>query len=137
MANPTITFNDGAAATITLVTPRFDNWIPDRIVVDDRQVALGTGVVASFVFRTDYVASFEIPHLKPADLAIALRLKAWLISGGTCTVTTQDLGSRVYTVGLQPNTEPSIEFTDRVQVEYTMKLQVANRAAADLLCEYE
>lgn len=137
MANPSITFNDGVSATLTLVVPRFQNWVPDRLVVDDRQVALGTGIVASFVFRTDYVASFEVPHLKPADLAIALRLKAWLIAGNTCTVNTQDLSSRSYTVGLQPGTEPSIEFTDRTQVEYTLKLQVANRSAADLLCEYE
>ena len=139
MPNPTITFDDGiGSATITCPLPRFQNWTPDTTVVDDRQTALGTGITQSFFFRIDPSASFEVPMLKPADLALALRLKRLLLIGGTCTIHTEDLGTRIYTAMLKPGTEPSIEFSNRSQVEYTLKLQVLNTdPATDMLCEYE
>lgn len=139
MANPTITFNDGIGdVTITCPVPRFQNWVPDTAMIDDRQVALGTGITVSFLFRIDAYASFEVPYLKPADLALVMRLKRALILGVPVTVNTEDLSARSYTVTVKPGAEPSIEFTDRTQLEYTLKLQVMNSTAGvDMLCEYE
>lgn len=100
------------------------------------EVALGTGVTSKFEFREDYTVTFEVHNLRPAQLTVALRLKAHLLNGGTCTVTVGDAAGNVYTCRLAPGTVPSIRLVDPQLVEYAMTLALKNTAAAVLLASY-
>jgi hypothetical protein len=135
-----ISFNDGSAATLENDAPepfdRFSGWTPDIDPVGPTDAALGTGISFHWTFRNDYLASLELPFLQASTLAVALRLKRHLLNGGTCTVTTGDNGSNVYTCRLAPGSAPEIEYTDRRMVEYTLKLRLKNTAAAPLVCIY-
>lgn len=136
-----IAFTDGiGAATLQNAMPfpgnRFANWTPDLMELADVEDNLGTGVPSKFLFRSDYVATFEVPYLKATDLAIAMRLKAWLTGGGSCTVTTNDTLGNVYTCTLVAKSTPVIELADAREREYRLKLQLRNSAAAPLLCVY-
>lgn len=135
-----IAFNDGAAATLESPAPdplkRFAGWTPDVVEVGVRETAVGTGVAYDFVFRTDYVVSFDVPHLTQAEIAVALRLKRHLTGGGSCTVTTDDLSANEYTCRLREGTVPTITLVDRAMMEYTMHLDLTNTAAAALIAEY-
>jgi hypothetical protein len=135
-----IAFNDGSAATLTNGKPapldRFANWTPDVDPIGPRDTALGTGIDFHWNFRTDYLASLELPYISPADHAVALRLKKHLETGGTATLTTGDGASNVYTVRIAPGTRVQLEYADRAMVEYTLKLTVKNTAAAPLVCLY-
>ena len=53
---------------------RFAGWTPDVIDVGPQETAVGTGVAYQFVFRTDYVVSFDVPYLTQAEIAVALRI---------------------------------------------------------------
>lgn len=135
-----ITFNDGAAGTLTSPAPeplkRFSGWTPDVVDVGVRETAVGTGVAYDFVFRTDYVVSFDVPYLTHAELAVAHRLIRHLTGGGSCTVTTKDLSANVYTCRLREGTVPSLTLADRAMMEYTLHLELTNTAAAALIAEY-
>jgi hypothetical protein len=136
-----IAFTDGTgAATLTngLTAPadRFGNWTPDIALIGPSEVATGTGVTSMWAFRTDYVVSFELDKLPASTQAVALRLKAHLLGGGTCTVTTGDTGGNTYTCRLRPGTSPTITFSDRKRLRYTLALELKNTSAAPLLCEY-
>ena len=135
-----IAFNDGSAATLTSPAPeplkRFAGWTPDVVDVGVRETALGTGVAYDFVFRTDYVVSFDVPYLTHAEIAVAIRLIRHLTGGGQCTVTTKDLSAHVYTCRLREGTLPSLTLADRAMMEYTLHLDLTNTAAAALIAEY-
>jgi hypothetical protein len=135
-----VTFNDGASATLSngLTAPadRFGNWTPDLDLIGPSRAGLGTGTTFRWTHRTDYCAVFEIDKLPNSTLAVALRLKAHLLNGGTCTVTTGDADANVYTCRLRPGTVPEIQFSDRRRLRYSLALQLKNTAAAALLCRY-
>lgn len=136
----TIGFNDGAAATLVSPAPeplkRFAGWTPDVVDVGVRETAVGTGVAYDFVFRTDYVVSFDVPYLTHAEIAVALRLIRHLTGGGSCTVTTDDLSANEYTCRLREGTVPTLTLADRAMMEYTLHLELTNTAAAALIAEY-
>src|SRR5574338_1655414 len=135
-----ITFNDGASATLSngLSAPadRFANWTPDVESVGVRKATLGDGVTYEWRFRSDYIASLEIPHIPAPSLDVAIRLKLHLLGGGTCTVATGDTSSRTYTARLAPGTEPEITFSDRKRLRYTFRCVLKNTSAAAMLCTY-
>lgn len=136
-----ISFTDSIGAA-TLQSPmnapgnRFANWVPDVQDIGSPEVAVGTGISYLFILRTDYCASFEVPYLTEAQLAVAHRLKRWLMQGGAVTVTTNDNDSNTYTAYLRAGTVPSIELTDRALMEYTMSLELKNSAAAPMTVNY-
>lgn len=64
-------------------------------------------------------------------VAIADRLVAHLLGGGTCSVATEDaLGSTYATCGLWPGTMPSVRLTDRRTLLYALSLQLVNLAGS-------
>lgn len=115
---------------------RFQNWTADEDVIGDRDVVVGTGASYLFEFRRDYCAAFDLPYLKAAQYAVALRLKEWLIAGGQVTVATADNASTSYTAMLRPGTTPSIQLTDRALMEYTMHVELKNAADAPMTASY-
>lgn len=136
-----IQFTDGVgAATLQSAAPapanRFANWNADREDINARDVAFGTGISYAFLYRTDYTAAFDVPYLAQSKLAVAMRLKAWLIQGGAVTVNTGDKDTAVYTAYLKPGTTPTIVLADRVLMEYTMHLELKNNAAAPMTVNY-
>lgn len=141
-----ISFNDGAAATLdngltaiaSGVGSRFANWTPFTHKVGSAAHSLATGARTMFAFRTDYGARFELRDVPNTAMAVAMRLKRHLENGGTCTVTTGDSASRVYTTcGLAEGSEVAIALADPQQLTYTVSLALINLgAASDMLCEY-
>ncbi len=135
-----IAFNDGGAATLVSPAPnplkRFAGWTPDVVDVGVQETALGTGVAYNFVFRTDYVVSFDVPFLTQAEIAVALRLIRHLVGGGTCTVDTDDLSANSYTCRLREGTKPTLTLADRAMMEYTLHVDLTNTAAAALIAVY-
>lgn len=64
-------------------------------------------------------------------VAIADRLIAHLLNGGTCSVATEDSLARTYaTCGLAPGSEPTLRLTDAKHLEYTLSLQLINLAGS-------
>jgi hypothetical protein len=136
-----IQFTDAiGAATLQSAVPapgnRFANWTPDRDDINARDVAFGTGDSFSFDFRTDYTAAFDIPYLAQSKLAVAMRLKAWLIAGGQVTVNTADKDAATYTAKIKPGTTPTIVLADRNLMEYTMHVELKNASAAPMTVNY-
>lgn len=145
-----IVFTDSiGTATLTNGKPgpagRFGAWVPDSEDIGDERVVQGTGATVKFVYRTDYMASFELAKI-PVETTggqrlvdIANRLKRWLNSGGTCTVNTGDVESNSYaTCGVAPGTKAKLTLTDRKNLEYTLTLSLVNLAVSpvDMVCHY-
>lgn len=135
-----IAFNDGSAATLTngknAPGDRFANWVPLPETSASRVVCLGTGLHAEWRFRTDYGASFQLDYIPDTSLDIVDRLVRWLLSGGTCTVTTGDASAHVYTCTLFPEFMPTLAQQDRQLNEFTLTLKLRNSSAAAMLCIY-
>lgn len=138
-----ITFTDGTgAATLMNDYPapadRFSGWTPMTRPVGDAVTRLGDGALVMFVERTDYGASFSLEGIpvKASSggtnlVAVADRLVAWLLQGGTCSVTTNDsLGSTYATCGLWPGSTPTLQLSDKRNLLYTLSLQLVNRAGS-------
>lgn len=145
----TITFNDGAAATLTNGKPtpgdRFSNWVVQTKPVGDTANRQSDGALMMFAFRTDYGASFELSQIPIATAAgvrmadVAARLLAWLLQGGTCAVNTGDVETNSYaTCGLMPGTTPSLTLSDKKNLEYTLSLSLINLAGSPvaMVCHY-
>lgn len=141
-----ITFNDGTSATLDnglTVTAagagsRFASWVPFTRRVGERAVTLATGASFDFTFRIDYGATFQMRDLPNTTQSVAMRLIRHLQGGGTCTVTTGDAASRIYTnCGLDPEGNVSLEFQDATFLTYTMNLSLINLSGADMLCQYD
>lgn len=115
---------------------RFSNWTPDAIPVGPRHEGLGTGATFMWTHRTDYVVGLEIDKMPASSLPTAQRLKLHLLTGGTCTVTTNDTAGNTYTCMLAPGSTPEIKFTDRRRLRYTFGVHLKNSAAAPLECTY-
>lgn len=138
-----IDFTDGTGAAqitngLTLEGRRFSNWVPDVVRVSDRRTVLGTGRMYEYIYRQDYVASFEIEHLTATALNTVMRWKAHAMKGCEFTVYTEDDSSRFYVCRLRPDTEPSIALADRNNLEYTLSVQVmsASDPTVPLQCLY-
>jgi hypothetical protein len=140
-----ITFTDTTgAATLQSAWPssinRFNSWVPFSRPIGEGANRLSNGQRHQFRFRTDYGASFEIRGIANTDVDIALRLQEHLLGdGNTCTVTTGDASSRVYTTcALAPGTEPELSGPDPETLEYTLSLTVIDVATTPtpMLCEY-
>jgi hypothetical protein len=141
-----ITFNDGTSATLDNGTTgvaggvgsRFASWTPFTRRVGERAVTLATGASFDFTFRIDYGATFQMRDLPNTTQSVALRLIRHLQGGGTCTVTTGDAGSRVYTTcSIDPNGDVTLEFQDATFLTYSMSLSLINLGGADMLCLYD
>jgi hypothetical protein len=141
-----ITFNDGTSATLDNgltataggVGSRFASWVPFTRRVGERAVTLATGASFDFTFRIDYGATFQMRDLPNTTQSVALRLIRHLQGGGTCTVTTGDAGSRVYTTcSIDPNGDVTLEFQDATFLTYSMSLSLINLGGADMLCLYD
>jgi len=141
-----ITFNDGTSATLDNgltataggVGSRFASWVPFTRRVGERAVTLATGASFDFTFRIDYGATFQMRDLPNTTQSVALRLIRHLQGGGTCTVTTGDVGSRVYTTcAIDPNGDVTLEFQDATFLTYSMSLSLINLGGADMLCLYD
>lgn len=117
---------------------RFSNWLPSTKPYGDSVNTLASGALVMFRHRTDYGASFDladIPVRAQVDqvnrAAMADRLIAHLLSGGTCLVQTDDRNATIYkTCGLAPGSSPSLRLTDRRNLLYTLSLQLINLAAS-------
>jgi hypothetical protein len=142
-----ITFNDGAAAQLDNglravaagVGSRFASWIPTSIPVGAAATALGTGARVFWQFRTDYGATFEVQNIPLASVAIADRLRAHLLRGGTCAVYTEDAAARTYTTcGIFPESTPELSLTDGGLFLYSLSLSLINLAPSPVAmrCEY-
>ena len=147
-----IAFTDGiGAATLVNNFPapgdRFANWTPITRPYGDSVSRLSDGAITMFVTRTDYGASFDLVGIPVKAqtggtnlVAVADRLIAWLMQGGTCSVTTGDSLSSVYpTCGLWPGSTPTLRLTNTKTLEYTLSLQLLNLAGSPVRmdCAYQ
>lgn len=136
-----ISFTDGVGAATLLNSRafphnRFANWTPDVEPVGPSEPTLADGVIVAFRHRTDYVASLEVDKVPASQLAIMVRLKLWLLDGGTVTVTTGDSANTTYTCRLCPGTVPEIQYSDRRRMEYTFAVRLKNTTDAPMGCAY-
>lgn len=119
------------------VASRFSGWTPTTRPVGDSVNRLSDGGIVMFKERTDYGASFTLEGIPVKALtdsvnrvAIADRLIAHLLSGGTCLVQTDDVNQAIYkTCGLWPGSSPSLTLTDRSNLLYSLSLQLVNLAS--------
>jgi hypothetical protein len=139
---PSIVWTDTVGpAILTTLVDRLGNWMPDEIIVGQEGTQLGSGLVQNFVFRTDYVVSFELPYIPMAQTPLLQRLKFWLAGGGQVTVNTNDNALRTYTCVIWPSDgsgqskQPKWTY-DRVNMEYTLTAYLKNIAASNLLAIY-
>jgi hypothetical protein len=148
MAN--IQFTDAiGAATLSNQKPspadRFSSWVPATIPYGESTTRQSDHATSMFVFGTDYGASFELTKIPVKTIGgvraidIAVRLIAWLLLGGTCTVNTGDADGNSYaTCGIKPGTTPTLMLADKKNLEYTLSLSLINLAGAPvpMLCHY-
>jgi hypothetical protein len=139
----TITFTDAGGA-VTLSNQkfgpgnRFSNWTPDIVRVSDTKIGVGTGIRYEYLFRQDYVASFDIEYVPVAELEKVARFKAWALAGNTFNVNTQDKANRVHTCRLSPQGDITVKMQDRSMLEYTVSVDVVSAASPQvfLTCLY-
>lgn len=144
----TITFNDGAAATLKNGKPspadRFANWTPMTRPFGPTANRLADGALTRIRLRTDYGASFELRGIPIAtvggvrEVEVADRLVAWLMNGGTCVVNTDDASGNSYTCGLMPGTTPSLTQSNSNLLEYNLALSLINLGGSPsaMVCRY-
>jgi hypothetical protein len=110
---------------------QFVGWSSKPNPVGPIKSALGTGAAAAFIFRTDYTATFELQEIPNANVAILDRLIAWLLSGGTVSVTCGDSTSAVYaTCCLAEGMKPEKRMFDRNNLTWALKLTLVNIAGS-------
>lgn len=110
---------------------QFVGWQSDSEPDGPITNALGTGAAAAFIFRTDYVASFELQEIPNANVTLIDRLVAWLLSGGTVSVTCGDSTSAVYaTCCLAPGAKPQKRMLDKNAITWALKLKLLNIAVS-------
>jgi hypothetical protein len=138
MAGSFLTFTDaigaaqldnGMTAIASGVGSRFVNWLSMSKPIGPAKTALGTGARAMFTFRTDYLASFEVQDIPNANQSIIDRLIAWLLLGGTVSVTTGDATANVYaTCGLAEGATPSKRLFNRNDLTWSLSVTLVNLA---------
>ena len=133
------TLDNGFSAVANAVACRFSNWVPITTPIGTRVQSLGTGQTSMFAFRTDYGASFELREIQGDNIAVAARLRAWLLGGGQCAVYTDDSAGATYlTCGLMPGTEPALTQQDPTELTYALSLSLINLAGSPvpMTCKY-
>jgi hypothetical protein len=140
MAGAHINFTDGIGSAqldngMTAVAggygSQFVGWMSESKPVGPIKAALGTGAAAAFIFRTDYLATFELQEIPNANVAILDRLMAWLSAGGTVSVTCGDSTSAVYaTCCLAESTKPAKRMFDKQSITWALKLTLVNIAVS-------
>ena len=115
---------------------RFRTWLPRTVYFGPHRHALGTGQRFQFVHRTDYLATFELPGIRPTQFDLWHRFREHALKGCTFFVVTEDAASRVYECLLAEGVEPELQMEDPSMLEYVMSITVKNIAAARMLCDY-
>lgn len=128
------TLDNGLRSIAGGVASRFSNWNAKAHAVGADAVALGTGIPYQFTFRTDQTARFQMEQLPASTQAVALRLMAWLQRGGSCVAYTEDDSGRYYTCYLAPGGACEYALVDRVQMLYTMTLELLESTGAPMFC---
>ncbi len=139
-----IDFNDGGAATLNngkaAPLDRFADWTPREIPAGESANPQASPQRTLFRFRTDWAATFSLPYIPSAGagslLTIATRLVAHLLNGGSVTVNTNDAATSSYTMVLAPGATPALRLTDKVNMEYTLDLDLASTGGAVPVCRY-
>lgn len=137
------------AATLTngKVSPadRFATWTPMKRHKGSPTKRDSDNALMLFRTSTIYGATFELQNIPMKSIGgvrnvdVADRLVAHLLGGGTCTVNTGDASSTVYaTCGVYPDTEPSLQLTNRQLLEYSLTLALQNLAGSpvQMVCHY-
>lgn len=149
MAGSFITFTDGSGAaqldngTTAIaggVGSRFTNWTSLSTPVGPAKNALGTGQLIMFQFRVDYKASFDLVDIPNANVTILDRLIAWLMAGGTVSVTCGDTLGAVYaTCCLAPGTTPTKRLYNKNDITWALSLTLLNIAGSPvpMTCIYQ
>jgi len=137
MPNPYLEFTDAVGlARVTCLVPILNGWTPDVEPIGPSAVTLGGGVTYLFPFRTDYTVKFTLPYISALEMTEVLRLKNWLLNGGTITVFTGDLAARLYTCRLRPGTIPQLT-QDPQEMEFALSLELLNTVAAPLVASWQ
>lgn len=142
MPIPSITFTPTGGVQQVLAPPaprpgnRLRGFTPDSIPIGPARPVLADGAIYGRRFRTDRLASFELPGLSADQLETAQALKVHLLNGGTATLATDDAADRSYTIRLAPDTVPQIRGPDSEFYEYTFAMTALNTAAASMVCTY-
>lgn len=137
MPNPYLEWTDAIGlARVTCLVPILNGWTPDVEPIGPSAVTLGGGVTYLFPFRTDYTVRFTMPYLGALQMTEVLRLKNWLLNGGTITLFTGDLAARIYTCRLRPGTTPQLT-QDPQELEFALALELLNTAAAPLVASWQ
>jgi hypothetical protein len=115
---------------------RFTNWTPDALPIGPSKAGLGTGVIHAFTFREDYLVSFQIVGIPASELDKLLRLQTHLLDGYLVALDSDHEMNEVFALcSLAPNTEPSIEFSDATNLEYTFSCKLKAVDAEDVITE--
>lgn len=132
---PSIVWTDDiGTATLVCLGLTFNNWTPDANFVGESVVPIGDNTTYAFAYRDDdMIAAFDIANIANTELKLAMRLKSWLVRGGTITINTEDSEGRVYTSKVAPGTVPSLKMTDIVELEYTLSVVVVNNVNEHML----
>jgi hypothetical protein len=134
----TVSFTDaGGVVEVSNLKPvpadRFTNWTPDALPIGPTATGLGTGVIHTFTFREDYLVSFQIVGIPATELDKLLRLQTHLLDGYLVALDSDHEMNEVYALcSLAPETEPTIEFSDRTNLEYTFSCKLKAVAEADV-----
>lgn len=116
---------------------RFWAFVPDVSILGPRRETVGDGEEYVYELRAErYDAHFEIRHLAPSQLALALALKLWLLRRGEVTVVTDDVDGAEYEgLKLKPGTTPEIVNDDDVRQHFTFRCDL--RSASAILVNYD
>lgn len=144
----TVAFNDGTATVLsngqpTVLGRAFADWSPRITPVGEIATALSSGRREMWVYRTQFDVEFRIDNIPTrgtlggADpLETAQRLVAHLLRGGTCDVTTEDDGSRVYLgAWLTDGATPSLDLQDASAKTFSLTLPLT-QLSAPWICRY-
>lgn len=139
-----IEFNDGVNGQIRSifeasgrVATRLANFTPFTVDMGDRASALSTGrVVAAFIYRTDYGASFELRNLSvngPSGvntIAVAQRFVRWASNGGLFLVYPEDdMGTDTAGRTCFAASPPALVLQDPTQMLYALQITAISVAA--------
>jgi hypothetical protein len=99
---------------------RVRSWTPRDESIGPAEWAPSTGRIQGAKYRRDGLIDFDLPHIPGSSLPMMLRLKLFLVKGGTIALAADNvLDERWSYATLAPGTRPTVEFSDRVRLTYT------------------
>jgi hypothetical protein len=123
---PSVSWTDAiGAATLTCLGYTFGNWTPDTDDVGESAVPVANSQTYFFAYRKDDLVSFAIAQIANSEVSLALRLKSWLVRGGTITIHANDSEGHTYTALVAPGTIPTFVMSDTTELEYTLSMAIA------------